>query len=422
MGHEQLAIHGGPAIRERPFADWPEFGEPERAALERVLSSRSWGGHPSPSVEASAFGEAFAEYTGTRHAIPCTNGTVALQLALQAARISPGAEVVTTAYSFVATAGAIVAAGGVPVPVDVLPDSYCLDPDALEAAITPRTEAVVPVHLACSMADMDRIGAIAERHGLSIVEDCAHAHGARWRDRPAGSLGHAGSFSMQSTKLLTAGEGGAVVTRDDTIGQRLWSLVNCGRKEPGYDGFPERLLGHNARITDWQAAVLREQLRRLPEQHARRSERIALFERERAGIPGLSALPADPRVTHRTAYHWILRYDPESFAGVPRDDVLAALSAEGIPCFGRFYVPLPDDPLFADDPLTNPMARSGLDWSPGSFPVAARAAYEEAIWLPHELFLGGEEDVRDIAAAFAKVQERSGDLAERPPARAGGRR
>jgi len=418
----RLAIHGGAPVRQRPWAAWPEYGDAERRALARVLESRSWGGHPSPNVEARAFASEFAAYCETRHAVPCANGTVALQLALQAARVEPGSEVVTTAYSFVATAGAVAAAGCVPVFVDVLPDSYCLDPDQVESAITSRTAVVLPVHLACSMADMDRIGEIAARRGLLVVEDCAHAHGARWRGRPAGSLGDLGAFSMQTTKLLTAGEGGAVTTRDAVAAQRLWSLVNCGRKEPGYDGFPERLLGHNLRITEWQAAILREQLGRLTDQHARRAEHIALFERELASVPGLSSLPHDPRVTRRTAYQWIVRYDSRAFAGVPRDHVLAALQAEGVRCFGRFYVPLPDDPLFARDPLTNPAVRAGGRWDGRSFPVAARAAYDEAIWLPHELFLGTEEDVFDLVEAFRKVQAHAGELASRPPAAAGGRR
>lgn len=421
---ETLALHGGSPVRprERPWAAWPEYGEPERAALLRVLESRSWGGHPSPNTEARAFDDEFARAVGARHAVACANGSVALQLALQAARVRPGAEVITTAYSFVATASAVVQAGCIPVFVDVLPESYCLDPDAVEAALGERTEAILPVHLACSMADMDRLGEIARRRGLLLVEDCAHAHGARWRDRGAGSLGDLGSFSMQSTKLLTAGEGGAVTTGDDAFAARLHSLVNCGRKEPGYDGFPERLLGHNLRMTEWQAAVLREQLRRLPGQHERRERNLALFEKEIARVGGLAPLARDPRVTRRASYQFILRYEPDAFEGVPRDHALAALHAEGVPCYGRFYVPLPEDPLFARDPLTNAAVRAGADWTGGRFPVAAHAAYHEAIWLPHELFLGTAGDVDDLVAAFAKLRACAGSLRERPPTEPGGRR
>jgi dTDP-4-amino-4,6-dideoxygalactose transaminase len=412
---EKLAIHGGARLRRSPWPAWPEWGESEEAALQRVLRSSSWGGFPSPNTEARAFAEAFASYVDARYAVLCTNGTVSLTLALQAARLSPGAEVVTSAYTFVGTAAGIVAAGGVPVFVDVLPGSYCLDPDRVAAAITPRTEAILPVHLACSMADMDRIPEIASRHGLLVIEDCAHAHGARWRGRGAGSLGDFGSFSMQSTKLLTAGEGGAIVTSDPTFEQRLQSLVNCGRKEPGYADFPERMLGHNARMTEWQAAILRAQLERLPEQHQRRAARIERFWRAIAGIAGLRPLERDERVTHPTAYQTIVRYDPEAFAGVSRDQFLLALQSEGVPCYGRFYVPLPDDPLFAADAATNPVARTGWPYTGMELPVAERAAYREAIWLPHELFLGTESDADDLSAAFAKVAGCANALRDRPP-------
>jgi dTDP-4-amino-4,6-dideoxygalactose transaminase len=412
---EQLALYGGNPVRARSWPDWPEFGEAEQQALQRVLESRNWGGHPSPNVEAGALSREFAAYVGSSHAVPTLNGTISLTLALQAARVSPGAEVITTAYTFVGTASAIVAAGCVPVFVDVLEETYCLDPDQVEAAVGPRTEAIMPVHLACSMADLDRLEALARRRGLLLVEDCAHAHGACWRGRGAGSIGGFGSFSMQSTKLLTAGEGGMITTSDEVYEQRLQSLLNCGRKEPGYDRFPERMLGTNARMTEWQAALLRAQLRRLPEQHERRSARLEDFEKQIVSVPGLRPLARDERVTRRAAYQFILRYDAGCFAGVPRDDLILALRAEGVPCAGRFYVPIPEDPLFAMDPHTNPVARNGVDYSESVFPVTSRAAYQESIWLPHSLFLGDEDDVKDLVAAFAKVHALAANLRERLP-------
>ncbi len=412
---ERLAIHGGTPLRGRPFARWPEWGDEERKALSRVLERGSWGGHPSPNVEARAFAEEFAAYLDVPHVVTCTSGSTALVLALQAARLSPGAEVITTAYSFVATAGAIAQAGCLPVPVDVEETGYCIDPTLVEAAIGPRTEAIVAVHLACSMADLDRLGEIATRHGLVLIEDCAHAHGARWRDRAAGGFGDFGCFSMQSTKLLTAGEGGAVSTRSPEAASRLASLVNCGRKEPGADAFPERLLGHNYRISEWQGAVLREQLRRLDGQHERRSHGVARLERAIAKLPGLAPLRPDPRVTRRTHYQTILRYDASAFAGAPRDHVLLALQAEGLPCYGRFYLPIDEDPLFAPDPATNPAVALGFAWGGDRFPVTRRAAYDETIWLPHEIFLGPDEDVDDVAAILARVQAGAASLRDRPP-------
>jgi dTDP-4-amino-4,6-dideoxygalactose transaminase len=410
-----LAIHGGAKLRTRAWPSWPEHGAPERAALERVLASGNWGGFPSPNTEARAFAAEFSRFTGAAFAVPCANGTFSLMLALQAARVPPGSEVITSAYTFVGTAGGIVAAGCVPVLADVDPETYCVDPSAVEAAITPRTAAIMPVHLACALADMDALGAIASRRSLLVVEDCAHAHGAKWRGRGAGALGDFGSFSMQSSKLLTAGEGGAVTTNDPTYAARLASLVNCGRKEPGADAFPEQMLGHNLRMTEWQAALLRAQLERLPEQNARRERNLARFERELSSVPGLRPLRRDPRVTARVAYQFVLRYDAGAFAGVPRDHVILALRAEGVPCSGRFYTPLAEDPLFAPDPLTNPAACSAARYDPAAFPVAHRAAFDESIWLPHELFLGGDAEVDDLVAALARIQGGAAELRARPP-------
>jgi dTDP-4-amino-4,6-dideoxygalactose transaminase len=341
--------------------------------------------------------------------VPCANGTVSLTLALQAARVNPGAEVITSVYTFVGTAGGILAAGCIPVFVDVLPGSYCLDPDEVKAAIGPRTEAVIPVHLACAMADMDRLPQICSERGLLMVEDCAHAHGMQWRGRSAGTHGELGSFSMQSSKLLTAGEGGAVTTDDDLLARRLRALVNCGRIEHD-DPTTEPMIGHNLRMTEWQAAMLSAQLERLPGQHERREVRAEQLRRELASVPGLQVMQRDPRITRFTCYQLIVRYDAEAFAGVPRDRVLDALRAEGVPCSGRFYEPLPRDPLFARDPRTNVAVRSGASYDEREYPIAAQAAYHEAIWLPHYLFLGSEADVSELVAAFAKVQAHAGEL------------
>ena len=414
-GKTSLAVHGGAPVRTRPWPAWPEHGTAERDAVLRVLESGNWGGHPSPNTEARALAAEFAAFVGTEHAVPCANGTFSLMLALQAARVPPGSEVITSVYTFVGTAGGIIAAGCVPVFADIDPDSYCLDPRAVEAALSPRTAAILPVHLACSLADMDALGALAARHSLVVVEDCAHAHGAKWRGRSAGSLGQLGSFSLQSSKLLSAGEGGLVTTNDATSAQRLWSLVNCGRKEPGFDAFPEQMLGHNLRMTEFQAAVARAQLERLPGQNARRARQVERFEREIARVPGLRPLARDARVTERTSYQLVLRYDPDEFAGVPRDQLILALRAEGVPCSGRFYTPLVEDPLFAPDPYTNPLSRAGVSYTGQRFPVAQRAADAESIWLPHELFLGGDAEVDDLLEAFTRIHQHASQLRARPP-------
>ncbi len=407
---QTLAILGGARVRSAAWPAWPQHGEPERAALARVLESGNWGGFPSPNTEARRFAASFAQFCGTPFAVPCANGTVSLTLALQAAGVPAGSEVVTTPYTFVGTASAIVAAGCVPVFADISLRDYCLDPDAVESAINARTSAVIPVHLGCSLADLERFRSLCDRRGLILVEDCAHAHGARFGDRAAGSIGDFGSFSLQSTKLLTAGEGGVVVTSDPLWEQRLQSLVNCGRKEIGYAEFPGQVLGHNARMTEWQAAIGSAQLQRFPAQQERRRENVAYFEASLEGFAGLGFLPVDPRVSARPLYQIILRYDADAFAGAARDAVIAALNAEGIPCCGDFYEPLVPRSLFALDPNTNAAARTGVDYASQRFPNAERAAFQEAVWFPHPVFLGDRSDIDDVLKALRKVRDQASRL------------
>lgn len=402
----ELAIRGGSPVREAPWPPWPLWDEVEEQAVVGVVRAGEWGGFPMPNLCAARFAEAFARFHDAAFGLCVANGTVSLEVALQAMGVEPGAEVVVPAYTFEATAAAVLFAGCVPVLADVLPDTYCLAPEAFEAVVTPRTQAVIPVHLAQRFADLDRIGDIADRHGLMILEDCAHAHGGQWRGRGAGSWGKAGSFSFQTTKLMTAGEGGIVVTNDERVVDRLFALVNCGRQRPGRSE-DTPLVGHNYRMTDLQAAILEVQLGRLEDQHRRRNRNIARLEEALAGIDGLAPLAQDSRITRQAAYQVVLRYDPQAFSGVDRASFVGALEAEGVPCDGNFYESLTRSPLFIPEAARYPV------WSrreQADCPNAERAAYEEAVWLPHQLFLGEAADVDDLATALAKVQEQAGDL------------
>jgi L-glutamine:scyllo-inosose aminotransferase len=291
----------------------------------------------------------------------------------------------------------------VPVFVDVLPTTWCLDPAATEAAITPRTRAILPVHLAMCMADMDALATLAEKHDLQVIEDCAHAHGARWKDKGAGSLGHAGAFSLQTTKLLTAGEGGVVTTTDDEIAERAESYINCGRASRT-DRFGHRLLGFNYRLTEFQAAVLLGQLEKLPAQTARRAERAERLGRALAGIEGITLVDPDPRQTTVAVYHYVFRYDAAAFGDASRDRFVAALEAEGIPCDGLFYEPVYRSSMFTVDPAEFRALSGRLPWANTRCPVTEHAAFEESVWLHHHLLLGDEKDVDDIVEAVTKIQ------------------
>lgn len=415
----RLALFGGtPVASEPPRVAWPLFDERERNYLLEVLESREWGGYPSPSPKAAAFAERFAVHHGAKFGVCVTNGSVTLEVALTALDIQAGDEIIVPCYTWIATAVCAVHVNAVPVMVDVDPVSYCIDCDAVEAGITERTRAIIPVHLGANMADMDRILAIADKHGLAVIEDCAHAHGAEWRGRGAGSMGDIGSFSFQKSKLMTSGEGGAVITSDDTLAQRMHAIVNCGRKERGYDQFEGGVLGVNARLTEFQAAVLLGQLERLPEATRIRAEGAAYLASALAEVGGVTPLPQDERMTTRAAYQLVSKYDPAHFAGAPRDVFLNALRAEGIHADGTFYVPLPDHPLFNAESRHWPQLRARygdgikatLAAGGFSFPVASRAAYHEAIWLHYPYLMAGREKLDQVVEAVAKIKRNAHEL------------
>ncbi|MEW6128765.1 MAG: DegT/DnrJ/EryC1/StrS family aminotransferase [Acidobacteriota bacterium] len=406
----QLAIAGGTPVRTKPFTAWPLFDEREQQGLLAVLESRNWGGYPFPNKYAKAFAERFAERHTARYALCAANGTVTIEIALKACGIRPGDEVIVPAYTFEATAVPVLKLGAIPVFVDVTSANYCLDVEAARAAITERTRAIIPVHLAMNMADMDAIKDLAHQHDLRVVEDCAHAHGARWRGQGAGSLGDAGSFSMQTSKLLTAGEGGVVTTNDDELFERCESYVNCGRAS-STDRFKHRLLGYNYRMTEFQAAMLLAQLERLDAQTDVRAERAARLAQALAQIDGIEILKRDERQTTQAIYQYVFKYNAEAFGGASRNRFVAALEAEGVPCDGIFYEPMYRSALFKVDAADFlQLNAKKLAWQHAHCPVAERAAYEEAVWLPHQLLLGDETEVDDIVEAIVKIQNNPDEL------------
>jgi dTDP-4-amino-4,6-dideoxygalactose transaminase len=406
----KLAIAGGSPIRRTSFATWPQFDEREQQGLLDVLSSGNWGGYPFPNEYAKRFAEEFASYHDAKHALCAVNGTVTIEIALKAAGIRAGDEVIVPAYTFEATAAPVLKLGAIPIFVDVSPDNYCLDVDAARAAITAKTRAVIPVHLAMNMVDMDALGELAKQHDLKVIEDCAHAHGAKWRGRGAGSWGDASSFSMQTSKLMTAGEGGVVTTNDDEIFELCQSYVNCGRAS-ATDKFGHRILGFNYRLSEFQAAVLWAQIGKLEEQTSLRAQRAARLSEGLAEIEGLSLLKRDERLTTQAIYQYVFKYDPQAFGGASRNRFVAALEAEGVPCDGLFYEPIYRSTLFnvdARDFLQ--LEADNLPWAKAHCPVAERAAYEESVWLPHQILLGDESDVDDVIEAIMKIQNHSDEL------------
>jgi dTDP-4-amino-4,6-dideoxygalactose transaminase len=356
-----------------------------------------WGGFPEPGPLAAAFAERFAAYQGSRHGVVMVNGTVTMEVALKALGIGWGDEVIVPALTFAATPYAAMAAGALPVFCDVLPGTLTIDPDQVEAAVTARTRAIMPVHLGHQMADMDRLGEIARRHSLALVEDCAHAHGQRWRDRGAGSFGEFGSFSHQSTKLLTAGEGGTLLTDDEQLARRAHSLIDCGRaKDPEEKEFT---FGANYRLGELHAALLLRALERLPAQQAQRAEAARHFEELAAGLPWLRLLPPDPRITRWSFYRYIVLIEP--------------LEAEGVGAW-EGYQPMSRYDLFQPGLSRLPVAvehAGRLDPATMSFPVAEEAGLRRTVYLDENVFRAGRRGIEDAAEALAKVQRHAAELA-----------
>jgi dTDP-4-amino-4,6-dideoxygalactose transaminase len=305
-------------------------------------------------------------------------------------------------------------AGGVPVFADVDPDTYCLDVASAERAVTPRTRAIIPVHLAMRFTDMNALTALAQKHHLKIIEDCAHAHGGQFEGRGAGSIGDLGCFSFQESKLMTAGEGGIVITNSLAHFEHLQSQVNCGRASLT-DEFQQQVLGSNFRMTEWQSAMLLGQLEMLPALAERRAGSARRLGEAISSIDGVRPLPPQMGITRETNYCYVFQYRNASFG---RDLFCAAFEAEGIPCDGRFYEPVYRSPLFCASPEISPQLRD-VDYSEVRCPISERAAYEEAVWLPQFLLIGEDSDVDDVVRAIVKVLRHSDELAHADPSLAG---
>jgi dTDP-4-amino-4,6-dideoxygalactose transaminase len=398
-----LALFGGKPVRTRPFAAWPVFGRAEEERLLATLRSGNWGRLDGPEV--AAFEERFAAMHGCRHGIAVANGTVALRIALLATEVGAGNEVIVPPYTFVSTASAVVEANAVPVFADVDLETFNLAAAAVAKAITSRTRAIIPVHFAGQPAAMDEIMSLAGEHDLVVIEDAAHAHGATYRDRPTGSLGHLATFSFQSSKNLTAGEGGIITTNDDGLAESCRSIQNCGRV-PGGAWYEHHVISGNYRLGEFQGAVLNCQLDRLEEQTRTRDANGRYLASLVAAVPGIHP-QARPATCTRHSYHlFMMRIDAAAF-GAPRAAVLAALEAEGIPCSAGYGYSLTDQPMFrkkAFGPYLS-QATDTLDYAEARCPNSDLLCREQGIWLEQQLLLGSRDDMDDIARSLTKIHE-----------------
>ena len=406
---EKLALLGGKPVKTKEFPAWPQYDQKEEKALMEVLRSGVWW--RTPGTKTLEFESQFAAYHHARHGIACTNGTAALEIVMAGIGIGLGDEVIVPDFTFVASASAVLFANAMPVFVDVDPNTFCIDPEQVEAAITPRTRAVIAVHVGGHPSDLDRLVEICRIHNLFLIEDCAHAHGSEWKGIRVGSLGVAGTFSFQASKLMTAGEGGIVITNNDDLAVRFRSVHDCGRM-PDRWFYSHYMYGSNYRLSEWQGAVLTWQLERLDEQAARRSKNAAYLNQALVEIDGIRPQALDPRVTRNGQYCYIFHVDPQAFGGLRTEKFIEALNAEGVPTQAS-YPPVHLLEVFQNGEFRKRLSPEVADWVyeflKADYPVSQDAA-ENTVWMVHRTLLGDEPDMAEIVAAVRKIQQNHMEL------------
>ncbi len=426
----KLAIAGGLPVRDaaqNPWPKWPVWDQAEETGLLQVLSSGVWSYNGPKEVE---FNQAYADFIGSKYCISAANGTVTLQLALEACGIGLGDEVIVPGLTWQATAAAVLDVNARPVFADVDRRTWCIDPQDVRAKISPATKAIIPVHLYGCMADMDSILAIAKEHALFVIEDCAHKHGGEWKEQKAGAIGDIGSFSFQLSKLLTAGEGGALTTSSAELWEKLDALRNCGRRpEQGgeeqdkgagvYDDDGNFIQSGNYRLTDFQAALLLEGLRRLPQQNALREENAAYMNSLLQQIPGVEPMFHDARETQKVFFNYSFRYNSAEFDGLPADTFRRALMAELGCHIESCYEPLNDCSLYR--PHTKPARHKlsedywrQIDPDTARLPVCEKVFKEQAVCFHHLVLMADKSGMEQIAQAIGKIRTNVAELILQP--------
>ncbi len=401
----KLALQGGDKIFSGTWPAWPQFDDNERKALMDVFESGSWW-YGKNVLE---FEKEYAAFSDCTHAITTNSGTTAAEIAFRAYGIGPGDEVIVPAYTFIATGTTVVYPGAKPVFADLLRHNLCIDPDDVERKITPRTKAIVPVHFAGHVADMDRLNAIAAKHGIVVMEDACHSWGSKWNGRATGSLWQSGWFSFQVSKNVSGAEGGIITTNDSRFAEACRSLTNCGRVTGG-KWYEHGQVGTNVRITEFQAAILRQQMKRVKPHMDVREGSIAILHEDLAQVRGIELLTNDPRHTARTHHLFCCWFDKSAW-GTTREKVIEALQAEGVPAAAGYLTPVYKNICFqpGENPTNDPCIKRPklgclLDYS-GTFCPVAEAACTDLIWLGHSTLLAEEKSISGIGAAFRKVWE-----------------
>ena len=389
-----------------PFSPWPSFTPEEIDAVSQVLASNRvnyWTGTVCRDFE-----KAFADYTGAKYAVALSNGTLALDIALKVLGIGAGDEVIVTPRTFIASASTVVTAGAIPVFADVDADTQNITAETIAAVITPRTRAIIPVHLAGMPCDMDAIMALAAEHGLFVIEDCAQAHGATYKGRSVGTIGHIGAWSFCQDKIMTTGgEGGMVTTNDEALWSSMWSYKDHGksweavyeRKHPSGPRLVHDSFGTNWRMLEMQAAIGLIQTQRMPEWTARRTE-IATRLSDVLRRHDTVRLPDVPNYAHHAYYRLYAFARPEALAaGWSRDRIIDEIVARGVPCMHGSQ-----SEVYLEGAFT------GTGWAPSvRLPVARQLGETSIAFLVHPTLTDAEiqraciviDDVLTLAAVQA---------------------
>jgi len=394
---------------EELFPSWPVWDEEDVEAVSSVVRSGNWWcGAPLEQAGANVweFQKEFARFQEAKHCVAVANGTVAIETVLLALGLGMGDEVIVSDYTFVASASAVVAVNAVPVFCDIDPETFVLDVDKFESLITARTRAVIAVHLGGNPVEMDRLCEKASKNGLKVVEDCAHAHGSRYRGKRAGNWGDAGTFSFQASKVLTAGEGGAIVCNDDLLAERIYSLSDCGRK-PGKYFYSHFEYGTNYRLPELSAALLRSQLKKLPAQHALRNENARYLVDRLNSIDGITVMKPTDGAEEIGYYIYPFIFDPSKFENITKEGFKRKLNENDIPT-DDCYPPLHRLTCFRESLLREKIDYTQANWGGNKsddalFPVVSDI-YERSIQLPHYVLLADRGKLDYIAQTIEHIR------------------
>jgi len=416
---EKLAILGGEPIRKTPFPSWPYLGQEEINAVIDVIKKGHLSSFAAPPSDLFLGGEKirefeknFAQYHGIKYAISVNNATAGLHAALAAAGIGPGDEVIVTPHSFTSTATSILMQNAIPVFADISPETHNIDPKEIEKNITSQTKAIVVVHLLGRPAEMDEIMEIAKKNNLIVVEDCAQAAGAAYKNRLVGTIGDMGVFSFNEPKHMSTGEGGMIITDNDDLAEKCRLIrnhgeaIDAGKRQRSY---LSTMIGYNYRMTELTAAVGIEQLRKLDKLNQARIENARYLSSKLAGIEGLKT-PRETADTKHVYYFYGLIYDAQK-TGIPRERFISALNAEGIPSYGGTPHPLYKNPIFLEKkgygrtscPFECQHYSGQADYTKVKCENAEKLCYEQAVWIKVVRPPCTLQDMDDVVSAIKKI-------------------